>query len=81
MKSINKRNRVSRFVERLKAIGIDVELQGNYPWVYLARVNNIAVSEKFQANHGFTAFILKRDGSFAWSDSKKVFQKIRELLK
>ena len=81
MISVNKRDLVSKFVERLKAIGINVELHGNYPWVYLAKVNDILVTERFQANHGFTAFILRRDGSFTWSDRRRVFQKVREMLK
>ena len=28
-------DKITRFVERLKKIGIDVKLSGNFPWVYI----------------------------------------------
>ena len=74
---------IERFVRRLKAIGIEVTLVGNYPWVYLDTVNGKKVTEKFRAKHGFTVFM------GAWSNnvppwkftySKEVFQKIRDML-
>ena len=42
------------FVNRLKKIGIEVELVGNFPWIYLDKVNGKTVTEKLNANHGFT---------------------------
>jgi len=48
---------ITKFVERLKAIGIEVLLHGNYPWIYLYSVNGNAIKERFMANHGFTAFM------------------------
>lgn len=44
------------FCSRLKAIGVDVELIGNYPWVYLKAVNGLPVKERYWGNHGFTIF-------------------------
>jgi hypothetical protein len=65
-------------VKRLKRIGVDVELIANYPWVYMTKVNGVPVTEKFMANHGFTAFFAAT--AERWSDRRKVFAKIRELL-
>ena len=69
---------IARFVQRLKRIGVDVELVLNYPWVYMTKVNGVTVTESFMANHGFTAFFIARGER--WSDRRKVFAKIRELL-
>lgn len=43
------------FINRLKKIGITVELIGNYPWIYLDKVNSIKVEGKFEGNHGFNS--------------------------
>ncbi len=69
---------INTFVERLVKLGITIELIGNYPWIYLYKVNGNKVTEKFMANHGFTAFILKRDGSYSITDRSTVFNTIRK---
>ena len=33
------KNEITVFVERLKKIGITIELAGNIPWIYLDKVN------------------------------------------
>lgn len=71
---------VKSFVERLKKIGIKVELFGNYPWIYLDRVNGKKITERFEGNHGFTAFFLQLDGSAKPTDISKIFKTIRENL-
>ena len=73
------RRLIANFVKRLKRIGVEVELAANYPWVYMNKVNGVPVTEKFRSEHGFTAFHLVVE-DFKWSDRRKVFQKIRELL-
>ena len=45
-------------VERLKKIGIEVKLVGNYPWVYIDEICGIRVKEKLAGNHGFTLIFL-----------------------
>jgi len=72
------RKLIASFVKRLKRIGVDVELIANYPWVYMTKVNGVPVTELFMANHGFTAFFVHRGDK--WSDRRRVFAKIRELL-
>ena len=75
---------ISRFVRRLARIGIDVELTGNYPWIYLNKVNGKKVKGKFYGQHGFTAFMLdikyESDTPVKFTDIGKVFSKIRETL-
>lgn len=73
---------IDSFVNRLKKIGITVELAGNYPWVYLETVNGYEVNERFYANHGFTAFFYGcRPGQeTSITDIRSVFKKIRDML-
>ena len=45
---------ISVLVKRLRRCGIEIELSGNYPWIYLDKVNgNRIKKEDFTANHGF----------------------------
>lgn len=39
-------NVVNRLVPRLRKIGINVELFGNYPWIYLDKVNGNKVKRE-----------------------------------
>jgi hypothetical protein len=75
-------NVINRLVPRLKKIGIDVELVGNYPWIYLEKVNGnrIKKDDYFCGNHGFTiAFLPIRVGqTMELTDIKKVFEIIRK---
>lgn len=73
---------IKSFVNRLKKIGITVELFGNYPWVYLDKVNGYRVRGTFLAEHGFTVFMAAtRVGDVdRITDITLIFQKIRETL-
>ena len=69
---------IGSFVKKLDAIGIHVELVGNYPWIYLDKVNGVKVKGTFWANHGFTVFLSGEETKF--TDRRVVFDKIRETL-
>ena len=75
-------NIIERFVRRLNRLGIDVQLGYNVPWVYMEEINGIPVLERFQADHGFTAFFIPVNANMPmkFSDSKIVFKKIRQML-
>lgn len=51
-------DKITVFVERLKKIGIEVKLMGNFPWVYIDEICGIKVKERFAGNHGFTIIFL-----------------------
>jgi len=57
MRKINM-DKIEIFIKRLKKIGIEIELAGNLPWIYLQRINGKHVTEKFMAEHGFTLAFL-----------------------
>ena len=73
---------IKSFHDRLKKIGINIEMFGNYPWVYLDRVNDIKVKGTFQAEHGFTVFFraIRPGQRDTITDIGVVFKKIRETL-
>ena len=67
------------FIKRLNKIGITIELSGNYPWIYLCKINNIRVTETFLANHGFTIMFtpVRLGESSKFTDIKEIFKLIR----
>lgn len=71
---------LGKFVKRLQKIGIETTYTGNYPWVYLDTINGKRVAEKFQANHGFTAF-MQTNKEFNITDRREVFKLIRKYIK
>ena len=75
-------NEIDIFVERLKKIGIELELVGNVPWIYLNKVNGNKVKhEDYNANHGYTvAWYPVRLGQEPHLDSdlKRTFEIIRK---
>jgi hypothetical protein len=77
-------NVINRLVPRLKKIGINVELVGNYPWIYLEKVNGnrIKKDDFYCGNHGFTiAFYPIRVGqTMELTDIRKVFEIIRKYI-
>ena len=74
-------DKIRIFVERLKKIGIEVKLVGNYPWVYIDEICGIKVKEKFEGNHGFTLiFLPARNDSppSEFTDIKEIFNLLRK---
>lgn len=76
---MDKDNVINRLVPRLRKIGVDVELFGNYPWIYLDKINGNKVKEKFCATHGFTiAFVPLNDDKMQLTDITEIFKIIRK---
>lgn len=72
---------IDKYVKRLTKIGVKIELMGNFPWVYLTKVNGKKVKGTFLANHGFTAFTLgMQENEVKTHDRRALFKKIRETL-
>jgi hypothetical protein len=75
-------NVLNRLVPRLKKIGIEIEMSGNYPWIYLEKVNGNRIKKEdfFRGNHGFTiAFLpIRADQIMELTDIKRVFEIIRK---
>jgi hypothetical protein len=75
-------NVINRLVPRLKKIGIEVQLSGNVPWIYLDYVNGNRVKKEdfYLGNHGFTiAFYPIKPGEvMELTDISRVFKIIRK---
>ena len=70
------------FIERLKKININLELVSNYPWIYINKINGKRVTEKFQAEHGFTiAFLpIRYNQKLKLTDRAEICKLIRKYL-
>ena len=75
-----KDNIVNRLVSRLKKIGIEIELLGNLPWIYLYKVNGNVVNERFYGKHGFTIafYPIRLDQEMSFTDIRETFKIIRK---
>ena len=75
-----KNDKLSIFQERLKKIGIEMTLIGNYPWIYIDSINGKRVIERFYGNHGFTiAFLGAKIGQgIRFTDLSEIFKLIRK---
>jgi len=74
-------DKIKVFIERLKKIDIELELHGNYPWIYLHSVNGNIVREKLHANHGFTIawYPIRKDQELRFIDElDEIFKIIRK---
>ena len=75
---------ITVFRNRLNKIGIEIELKGNAPWIYLESVNGNKVKPEdwVNANHGYTIgwFPTRFDDEFTlnWHDIKMTFNIIRK---
>ena len=67
---------VEIFYNRLKKIGIEITLFGNYPWIYFDSINGKRVKEKLGSDHGFVVFI----GS-DFMNGSDTFNLIRKYMK
>jgi hypothetical protein len=74
-------DKIKVFVERLKKIGIEVKLVGNYPWVYIDEICGLKVKERFEGNHGFTLIFLPSrldSPPSEFTDITEIFKLIRK---
>jgi len=71
---------ITTFINRMKKVGIEVELMGNFPWIYIDKINGKKVKETFLANHGFTLtfYPAKENKILIITDIKEVFNLIRK---
>ena len=72
------KDKLTILVDRLKKIGITIELGGNYPWIYIDRIDCKRVTDKYLANHGFTIAFVKLKGGVELTDITEIFKIIRK---
>lgn len=76
-------NKLEIFKKRLQKLGIEINLVGNFPWIYIDTINNIKVKELFYANHGFTiAFLpIRPFQEINFTNITEIFKLIRKYIK
>lgn len=76
-------NKLEKFINRLEKLNISLELAGNYPWIYITKINNKSVSEKFESEHGFIIGYspIKENQEFKFSDEKEIFKLIKKYVR
>lgn len=81
--SIVQRDKIRVFGDRMKKLGIDIKLAGNFPWIYIDTINGKRVKEKFHAEHGFTiAFLpIREEQKLEFTDIGEIFKLIRKYVK
>jgi len=67
-------------MKRMEKLGIDIKLVGNVPWIYIDSINGKRVTERFEANHGFTIafYPLKPNDVVEFTDITEIFNLIRK---
>ena len=73
-----------RFVDALSSIGIKLELQANYPWIYIVSINgNRIAREEWTANHGYILgyWTVWTGGEFKFNNLPRTFKLIRKYSK
>ena len=75
--------KITSFINRLKKIGVRVDLCSNYPWVYIYKINGKRVTETFMGDYGFTIMILpiKKEQKEEFTDIGEIFKLIRKYTK
>ena len=75
-------DKIASFYNRLKKIGIEITMVSNYPWLYLDTINGKKVTERFQAEHGFTIMFrpIKADQEVQFTDINEIFKLIRKYV-
>lgn len=70
------------FIKRLERIGINIELVGNFPWIYIVKINGKHVSEKFLGEHGFTIMFIpiKLGQQHEFTNIREIFKLIRKYI-
>lgn len=74
---------IDTFVNRLKRVGVDVEICLNVPWVYIDKINGKRVTETFEGDHGFTVafFPVSLKYKACFTDITEIFNLIRKYIK
>lgn len=73
-------DKITIFINRIKKLGINIELVGNVPWIYIDKINGKRVTEKFQAKHGFTLafYPIRKDQELKFTDLSEIFKLIKK---
>lgn len=64
-------------ITKLHKAGVNIQLLINYPWVYIDKINNRKVIEKYNSEHGWVVGIYNKN-KFKIDNIKEFFNLIRK---
>ena len=80
-KPIKAKDELATLVRRLAKLKIKIECLGNYPFIYINKVNGKQVVELYSSEYGFVVAMNHwRTNDVVISDLKEVFKTIRKYL-
>ena len=76
------KDELKTLIDRLKPLGIELELVGNFPWIYLTSVNGKMVTEVYWSDHAYTIAMspINMEQELKLKDRRKTFKLIRKYL-
>jgi hypothetical protein len=67
--------------KRLEKLNIKFACWTNYPWVYIYRINEHVVSEKYGSEHGFViGYLNPHVQKFEFNNTSELFRLIRNYI-
>ena len=74
---------IEKFIKRMKSIGIEINASLNFPWIYIDRINGMAVTEKRFSEHKFTLGFATDESMFKdnLDSTFKLLRKYKNLTK
>lgn len=70
--------KLTTFLNRLSKIGISLQCSLNYPWVYVEKINDTFITEKYGSEHGWVLGFITKNDDFYCEHSKEIFKLIRK---
>ena len=73
-------SKLHTFHDRLEKLDIRIDFALNVPYVYINKINDKTVTEKFYSDHGFTCATIpiRAGGELKFTDIKEIFKLIRK---
>lgn len=77
---MNNLQKLDIFRHRLEKLNIHIKLSSNVPWIYLDKINDKLVKEKYNSEYGYTIgyYPTKLGAQFEFTDLKEIFKLIRK---
>lgn len=72
-------NQLETLIKRLNKLNINLTFAVSYPWIYLTKVNNNVVREKYHSEHSFViGYYSQKEKEIELNDLSDIFKTIRK---
>lgn len=70
--------KLTTFLHRLSKIGISLHVSMNYPWVYVYKINETFIKEKYGSERGWVLGFITKNDDFYYGNLKEIFKLLRK---